>query len=120
MRARAWGPLCASLLLLVGARPRAFNVPKQTDYVTDTAGALSRRRSCSDLNDRLGDYERQSGNQIFVLVTGLARGRAHRGRGLPAHPDLAPGAKGKDNGVLLIIATGRAPDPHRDREGRGR
>ena len=40
MPSRAWGPLCATLLLLVAGPAGAFNVPKQTDYVTDTSGAL--------------------------------------------------------------------------------
>ena len=68
MQARAWGPLCATLLLLFAGPVGAFNVPKQTDYVTDTAGKLT-PAELKDLNDRIGDYERQTTNQIFVLVT---------------------------------------------------
>ncbi|HEY1905816.1 MAG TPA: TPM domain-containing protein [Myxococcaceae bacterium] len=106
MQARAWGPLCATLLLLLVAGPvRAFNVPKQTDYVTDTAGALS-PAELSDLNNRIGDYERQSTNQIFVLVTPSLQGEPIEDVGYQLIQTWHPGQKGKDNGVVLIIATG--------------
>jgi uncharacterized membrane protein YgcG len=51
MPSRAWGPLCATLLLLVAGPARAFNVPKPTDYVTDTAGVLG-PAELTDLNNR--------------------------------------------------------------------
>jgi uncharacterized protein len=105
MPSRAWGPLCATLLLLVAGPARAFNVPKQTDYVTDTAGVLS-PAELADLNNRLGDYERQSTNQIFVLVTPSLEGEAIEDVGYQLIQTWHPGQKGKDNGVVLIIATG--------------
>jgi len=106
MPSRAWGPLCATLLLLVvGAPARAFNVPKQTDYVTDTAHVLS-AAELADLNNRLGDYERTSGNQIFVLVTPSLEGEPIEDVGYQLIQTWKPGQKGKDNGVVLIIATG--------------
>ena len=105
MLARAWGPLCATLLLFVGGSARAFNVPKQTDYVTDTAGSLS-PAELSDLNNRLGDYERKSGNQIFVLVTPSLEGEPIEDVGYQLIQTWKPGQKGKDNGVVLVIATG--------------
>ena len=105
MWARAWGPLCATLLLL-SVPARAFNVPKQTDYVTDTAGALT-PAELQDLNNRVGDYERTSGgNQIFVLVTKSLEGEAIEDVGYQLIQTWHPGQKGKDNGVVLIIATG--------------
>jgi len=104
MWARAWGPLCATLLLL-SVPARAFNVPKQTDYVTDTAGALT-PAELQDLNNRLGDYERTSGgNQIFVLVTKSLEGEPIEDVGYQLIQTWHPGQKGKDNGVILIIAT---------------
>ncbi|MGZ6140489.1 MAG: TPM domain-containing protein, partial [Myxococcaceae bacterium] len=105
MRARAWGPLCATLLLLVGGSASAFNVPKQTDYVTDTAHLLS-PAELTDLNNRLGDYERKSGNQIFVLVTPSLEGEPIEDVGYQLIQTWRPGQKGKDNGVVLVIATG--------------
>jgi uncharacterized protein len=104
MRARAWGPLCATLLLLA-APARAFNVPKQTDYVTDTAGVLS-QAELQDLNNRLGDYEGKSGNQIFVLVTKSLEGEPIEDVGYQLIQSWRPGQKGKDNGVVLVISTG--------------
>ena len=104
MRARAWGPLVATLLLLAGSA-RAFNVPKQTDYVTDTAGALS-PAELTDLNNRLGDYERKTNNQIFVLVTPSLEGEPIEDVGYQLIQTWHPGQKGKDNGVVLVIATG--------------
>jgi uncharacterized protein len=105
MQARAWGPLCATLLLLLAGPARAFNVPKQTDYVTDTAGALS-PAELADLNNRIGDYERKSTNQIFVLVTKSLEGEPIEDVGYQLIQTWRPGQKGKDNGVVLIIATG--------------
>jgi len=102
---RAWGPLCATLLLLVAGSARAFNVPKQTDYVTDTAGKLT-PAELADLNNRIGDYERQSTNQIFVLVTPSLEGEPIEDVGYQLIQTWHPGQKGKDNGVVLIIATG--------------
>ncbi|MGZ3444847.1 MAG: TPM domain-containing protein [Myxococcaceae bacterium] len=105
MRARAWGPLCATLLLLVGGSASAFNVPKQTDYVTDTAHLLT-PAELTDLDNRLGDYERKSGNQIFVLVTPSLEGEPIEDVGYQLIQTWRPGQKGKDNGVVLVIATG--------------
>ena len=105
MPSRAWGPLCATLLLLLAGPSRAFNVPKQTDYVTDTAGTLS-SAELSDLNNRLGDYERKTGNQIFVLVTPSLQGEPIEDVGYQLIQTWHPGQKGKDNGVVLVIATG--------------
>ena len=103
MRARAWGPLCASLLLISAPALADFTVPKQTDYVTDTAGVLS-AEELKDLNNRLGDYERQTTNQIFVLVTKSLEGEPIEDVGYKLIQTWRPGAKGKDNGVVLIIA----------------
>jgi uncharacterized protein len=105
MPSRAWGPLCATLLLLFAGPVRAFNVPKQTDYVTDTAGVLS-SAELTDLDNRLGDYERKTGNQIFVLVTASLQGEPIEDVGYQLIQTWHPGQKGKDNGVVLIIATG--------------
>ena len=105
MRARAWGPLVATLLLLLAGPARAFNVPKQTDYVTDTAGVLS-PAELADLNNRLGDYERRTTNQIFVLVTPSLEGEQIEDVGYQLIQTWHPGQKGKDNGVVLVIATG--------------
>jgi uncharacterized protein len=105
MRTRAWGPLCATLLLLVAGSARGFNVPKQTDYITDTAGVLS-PDELTDLNNRLGDYERKTTNQIFVLVTPSLEGEPIEDVGYQLIQTWRPGQKGKDNGVVLVIATG--------------
>ncbi len=105
MPSRAWGPLCATLLLLLAGPVRAFNVPRQTDYVTDTAGALS-SAELTDLNNRLGDYERKTSNQIFVLVTPSLQGEPIEDVGYQLIQTWHPGQKGKDNGVVLVIATG--------------
>jgi len=104
MWARAWGPLCATLLLLA-APARGFDVPKQTDYVTDLTGTLT-PAELADLNNRLGDYERSSTNQIFVLVTPSLGGESIEDVGYQVIQTWHPGQKGKDNGVVLIIATG--------------
>ncbi|HVP59886.1 MAG TPA: TPM domain-containing protein [Myxococcaceae bacterium] len=105
MRTRAWGPLCATLLLLEFGSAWAFNVPKQTDYVTDTAGVLT-PAELADLDNRLGDYERQTTNQIFVLVTPSLEGEPIEDVGYQVIQTWRPGQKGKDNGVVLLIATG--------------
>ena len=105
MPSRAWGPLCATLLLLVAGPAGAFNVPKQTDYVTDTSSALG-AAELTDLNNRIGDYERKTGNQIFVLVTPSLEGEPIEDVGYQLIQTWHPGQKGKDDGVVLVIATG--------------
>ena len=104
MRARAWGPLCVTLLLL-GGSARAFNVPKQTDYVTDLTGKLT-PAELADLDNRLGDYERKTTNQVFVLLTPSLEGESIEDVGYQLIQTWRPGQKGKDNGVVLVIATG--------------
>ena len=103
MWARAWGPLCATLLLLAAGSARAFNVPKQTDYVTDTAGLLS-QAELTDLNNRLGDFERRTRAQVFVLVTGSLEGETIDDVAYQVGRAWKPGQKGQDNGVILVIA----------------
>jgi len=105
MQGRAWGPLGATLLLLAAGTARAYPVPKQTDYVTDTAGALT-QAELTDLDDQLGAYERRTSNQIFVLVTASLQGEPIEDVGWQLMQAWKPGQKGKDNGVILVISTG--------------
>ena len=106
MRTRAWGPLCATLLLLVAGSARAFNVPKQTDYVTDTAGLLEPRGAHRPRTTGSGTTSGRRTNQIFVLVTASLEGEPIEDVGYQLIQTWKPGQKGKDNGVVLVIATG--------------
>lgn len=101
MHARARGPLCA--ILLASSLAQAFPIPKQTGWVTDTAGVLS-TDEVADLNARLGRYERETGNQIFVLVTKSLQGEPIEDVGYQLIQGWRPGQKGRDNGVVLVIA----------------
>jgi len=102
MRARAWGPLCASLLLLA-APALAFRVPEPQGYVTDVAGALTPTER-SDLDGRLRAYDQRTGNQVVVFIPASLEDEPREDVAYQVFQNWRIGAKGKDNGVLLLWA----------------
>ena len=102
MRARAWGPLCASLLLL-SPLALAFRVPEPQGYVTDLAGGIS-ATDRADLDARLRAYDQSTGNQVVVFIPASLEGEPREDVSYQVFQNWRIGAKGKDNGVLLLWA----------------
>jgi uncharacterized protein len=103
------GQLLASLLaivvLLVAPRAAlaAFTPPPFEGYVVDTAGKLSDADK-EAISAKLEAYEKASTNQIAVLVVKSLEGEAIEDVAYHTARAWKVGQKGKDNGVLLVIA----------------
>lgn len=70
---------------------------------SDAIGLLSDEQ-LRRLEDRLGDFERQTGYELAVLIVGTTRGVPIEQYALDVFNRWGVGKKGKDNGVLLLIA----------------
>lgn len=81
----------------------ALEVPYLTGRVTDNAellGAAAR----AQLTDLLAAHERKTGNQIAVLTIGSLEGENLEDYASRVFEAWGLGQKGKDNGVLLLVA----------------
>jgi uncharacterized protein len=81
----------------------APNLPALTGRVVDGAGILS-SDSKTILENRLRDYESQSGHQIAVATVPSLEGYDIRDYGIQLARKWALGQKGKDDGVLVLVA----------------
>jgi uncharacterized protein len=88
----------------------ASNVPYLTGRVTDNAEILSAPMRKS-LTDRLKAHEDHTGNQISVLTVPSLEGESIEGYAEAVFKEWKLGQKGKDNGILVIVA----PNDHRMR-----
>jgi uncharacterized protein len=94
-----------ALILLFAVSFTAFGLTPfpLKEYVTDNAGLIPEEQR-SQLSKLLGDYAKQTGNQILVVtIPGL------EGEDLVDFAERMfalnkPGQKGKDNGVILLVA----------------
>jgi len=83
--------------------PAAAEGGRATGYVVDGAGVLS-PETVESLNATLHRHEQETSNQVVVhTIPGLA-GEAIETYGLRLATELKAGQKGKDNGVLLLVA----------------
>jgi uncharacterized protein len=97
--------LLATVLLVFAPRTAlaAFTPPPFDGYVVDTAGKLSDEDKQA-IAAKLEAYERSSTNQIAVLITRSLEGEAIEDVAYKTARTWKVGQKGKDNGVLLVIA----------------
>lgn len=93
----------SSAIILVAIIAGAAEVPYLTGRVTDNAEILSAsvRKSISD---RLREHERRSGNQIAVLTVSSLEGENIEEYAEAVFREWKLGQKGKDNGILVIVA----------------
>jgi len=101
------------LLLLILASPALASEPKfpaLTGRVVDDAAVLSASTK-SQLTDMLADHERASGEQVVVVTLPSLQGYTIEDFGYQLGRHWGIGQKGKNNGVLLIVA----PREHRVR-----
>jgi uncharacterized protein len=94
--------------LVVAADPATAAPPKFSAPVVDQAGVVtdSVERSVSA---ELEDYQRRSGNQIAVAVVATTGDTSLEDYSIDLARSWGVGTKGKDNGVLVLIAN----DDHR-------
>jgi len=90
----------AVALLLVAAT----SFPKFTAPVVDAAGVVPDDVE-QQVNAALNDYQQRSGNQIAVAVVKTTGSKSLEDYSIDLARNWGVGQKGKDNGVLLLIAT---------------
>ncbi|HEY4745057.1 MAG TPA: TPM domain-containing protein [Desulfuromonadaceae bacterium] len=91
------------VLLLLPLPAMALDVPRLTGRVNDYAALLSPEAKTS-LEQKLAAFERETSNQIVVLTIPTLQGDVIEQFAIRVAEQWKPGQKGKDNGVLLILA----------------
>lgn len=81
----------------------ALEIPYLTGRVTDNAQLLSAETRRS-LSEQLKVHEEKTGNQVVVLTIPSLEGESIEGFAVRVFEDWKLGSKGKDNGVLIIVA----------------
>lgn len=90
---------------------RAVSVPdRPQSYVLDSVGVLSEEEE-SSLNEKLKKYDAKTGNQIAVLLVRTTGKESIEKYSYKVATKWGVGKKGKDNGILITIAT----EDHKDR-----
>jgi uncharacterized protein len=102
--------LAALLLLALATIGKAQNPApptsaesRATGWVIDEAGTLS-AGTIESLDSLLASHERQTSNQVVVVVVGSLQGIPLEEASLARATSLRAGQKGRDNGVLLFVA----------------
>lgn len=95
--------LCLTPLLWVPAATAAMAIPKYTGYVNDYANLLN-PATRSRLEKTLADFDRTDSTQIAVLTVNSLEGEPIDTYSIHVVDAWKIGQKGKDNGVLLLIA----------------
>ena len=103
LRAARW--LYALLLLQLTLAHAAAPLPVLQSHLNDYAGVLAARGPAIDAT--LKTFEAQSGHQVFVLtVERLPADTSIEAYAVAVFEQWQPGRKGKDDGTLLVVATG--------------
>ncbi len=97
------GTTVAAALVLATTTAFALSVPQRTGRVTDTAGILS-AEARQKVTERIEAHAQATGNQIVVLTVPSLEGENIDEYAVRVFEDWKPGRKGKDNGVLLVVA----------------
>lgn len=94
-----------ALFLFAGsfAVAAAAEVPRLDRYVTDQAGVLSESER-SGLEQQLRAFEERTGNQFVVLIVSSLDGESLEEYSLAVAEQNRVGQKGKDNGLLFLVA----------------
>jgi uncharacterized protein len=96
-------PIFITAILLIAINAVATNVPYLTGRVTDNASILSDAARKS-LTERLKAHEDKTGNQIAVLTVPSLEGESIEGYAETVFKEWKLGQKGKDNGILFVVA----------------
>jgi uncharacterized protein len=90
-------------LLLPGVAFGYANPGNPTGFVNDYASILSSEQK-AQLEAKLSDFEKKSGNEIAVVTINSLGGDTIENYAAALFDDWNIGQKGKDNGLLLLIA----------------
>lgn len=96
--------LSACLLLLLSAPLWGAEIPKLTGPVNDTANVLSEKAK-KELTEFLLKQEKDTSNQIVILTVKSLDGDTIEDFAVRVFEKWKLGQKGKDNGVLIVLAT---------------
>lgn len=100
---KAFPLLLASLLLLVTFSAHGLDVPRLKGRVNDHAGLLSPEQA-SRIENALAQHEAATSNQIALLTVPSLEGEDLEGFSIRVAEAWKLGQKGKDNGVILLVA----------------
>ncbi len=101
---RALFALIAFLFALVLAPSAlAYTPPPMTAHVTDTAGKLTEPERLA-IDRKLEDYRARTSNEIAVFIPATLDGNTPEEVAFAAGRTWKIGVKGKDNGIVLLIA----------------
>ena len=106
VRRRIYALACVTLMLALtagAARADGPKFPPLTGRVVDDAGVLSDDTRAT-LTEMLAAHERETGNQVVVVTVKDLQGYTIEEYGYQLGRKWASGQKGKNNGVLLIVA----------------
>jgi uncharacterized protein len=95
--------LLALIFALLCASAVALSFPALTGRVVDDAHMLS-PTTAQSLEQSLADYEQQSTNQVVVATIPSLQGTTIEDYGYQLGRHWGIGQKGKDNGVILLVA----------------
>ena len=101
--------LLAGGLLAGGPAVAAPSFPAPTGFLVDSAHALPETTRVS-VEAELEDYSRRTGNQVAVAVVSGLEGASVEDYAHDLFAHWGIGLRGKDNGVLLLIAVGDRKD----------
>lgn len=91
-------------LIFASALGFALNIPaKPAGFVNDLAGAMSAEER-STLEQKLRDYEKATGIEFAVVTVSSLEGESVFDYAMAIAKKWAPGKKGKDNGLLFLVA----------------
>lgn len=106
---RAWATvaltaLAAVLLGAVAARAATIAVPQPQGYVSDFAGVLDAGTK-TRLANVIRELKEKTGAEIAVVTVRTTKPETAFDYGMAIAEQWKPGTKGKDNGVVFLIAT---------------
>ncbi len=93
----------AGFFLLSVWAAHALDVPKLQGYVNDYAGMIS-PETRARLESELQAFERSDSTQVVILTTPSLEGEVIEDFGIKVAESWKIGQKGKDNGIILIVA----------------
>jgi len=103
LRRLLWTGLAAILLCSNTPLAAALKFPPLSGRVVDNAGLLD-QTSHARLTRMLAEHEQQTSNQVVVVTLQSLQGTSIEDFGYQLGRHWGIGQKGKDNGVLLIVA----------------
>lgn len=91
-------------IIAFAAPVSAFDVPANDGFYTQTTPLMALAQE-AEIERVLEEYERATSNQIAILVVESLGGEAPEDVALTVGRAWGVGAQGKDNGILIVIAT---------------